>query len=140
MISIPGIELLTFAIMAGIAAAADPRQPLADRCWCLLPWCSLLPARKARCRSSPISITSILSAADSSQARFLRRIPDDCLTLVAVPSLLLNEKQVRTLVDDLEVRYLGQSRSQHALRAAHRPPGRARASQENDPWSNCARS
>src|SRR6266700_8334972 len=36
-------------------------------------------------------------------------IPDDCITLVAVPTLLLNEKQVRRLVDDLEVRFLGNS-------------------------------
>ena len=29
--------------------------------------------------------------------------------MVVVPTLLLNEKQVRRLVDDLEVRYLGNS-------------------------------
>ena len=34
-------------------------------------------------------------------------IPDDCVTLVAIPTLLLNEKQVRRLVEDLEVRFLG---------------------------------
>ncbi|MGA7412935.1 MAG: glucoamylase family protein, partial [Bryobacteraceae bacterium] len=33
-------------------------------------------------------------------------IPDDCLTLVAVPTLLLNETQVRDLVLDLEIRFL----------------------------------
>ena len=33
-------------------------------------------------------------------------IPDDCSTLVAVPTLLLNENQVRQLVLDLEIRYL----------------------------------
>ena len=37
---------------------------------------------------------------------FSKGIPDDCATLVAVPSLLLNEKQVRELVNDLEVRFL----------------------------------
>lgn len=34
-------------------------------------------------------------------------IPTDCVTLVAIPSLLFNEKQVHGLVDDLEVRFLG---------------------------------
>ena len=34
-------------------------------------------------------------------------IPDDCLTVVAVPTLLLNESQTRQLVEALEVRFLG---------------------------------
>src|SRR5262249_4522717 len=38
---------------------------------------------------------------------FSEGVPEDCVTLVAVPSLLLTEKQVRALVDDLEVRFLG---------------------------------
>uniref|UniRef100_E6PYI6 Glycoamylase-like domain-containing protein n=1 Tax=mine drainage metagenome TaxID=410659 RepID=E6PYI6_9ZZZZ len=37
---------------------------------------------------------------------FSRAIPADCATLVAVPSLLLNEEQVRDLFKRLEVRYL----------------------------------
>src|SRR5581483_5906052 len=37
---------------------------------------------------------------------FSKAIPEDCTTLVAVPALLLNEKQVRRLVEDLEVRFL----------------------------------
>jgi cyclic beta-1,2-glucan synthetase len=37
---------------------------------------------------------------------FVKAIPQEFTTLVTVPSLLLNEKQVRSLVTDLEVRYL----------------------------------
>jgi cyclic beta-1,2-glucan synthetase len=37
---------------------------------------------------------------------FSKGIPGECATLVAVPSLLLNERQVRELVTQLEVRYL----------------------------------
>ncbi|MFZ1015956.1 MAG: glucoamylase family protein, partial [Terracidiphilus sp.] len=37
---------------------------------------------------------------------FSDAIPADCTTLVAVPSLLLNEDQVHQLVNDLEVRFL----------------------------------
>ena len=48
-----------------------------------------------------------LRPANLAQAGFFQGIPDDCVTLVAVPTLLLNEKQVRRLVDDLEVRFLG---------------------------------
>ena len=42
----------------------------------------------------------------AAEARFQQRIPADCTTLVAVPSLLLNEDQVHELVNDLEVRFL----------------------------------
>src|SRR5882724_1450285 len=34
-------------------------------------------------------------------------VPDDCVTLVAIPTLLLNEGQVREMVENLEVRFLG---------------------------------
>jgi hypothetical protein len=34
-------------------------------------------------------------------------IPEDCLTVVAVPTLLLNESQTRQMVEALEVRFLG---------------------------------
>jgi cyclic beta-1,2-glucan synthetase len=37
---------------------------------------------------------------------FSEGIPDDCLTLVAIPTLLLNDAQVRDLVLDLEIRFL----------------------------------
>jgi cyclic beta-1,2-glucan synthetase len=37
---------------------------------------------------------------------FSHGIPSDCATLVAVPTLLLSEKQVRQLAVDLEIRYL----------------------------------
>ena len=46
--------------------------------------------------------------ADSSQARFLgRQFLTTASTLVAIPSLLLNKDQVCRLVEDLEVRFLG---------------------------------
>jgi hypothetical protein len=37
---------------------------------------------------------------------FSNGIPEDCTTLVAVPSLLLNKDQIQELVNDLEVRFL----------------------------------
>ena len=37
---------------------------------------------------------------------FSEGIPADCATLVAVPTLLLNERQVRQLAMDLEIRFL----------------------------------
>ena len=55
--------------------------------------------------------TSLLSPRLMPKLDFSSGVPDDCVTMVVVPTLLLNEKQVRKLVDDLEVRYLGNSGS-----------------------------
>ncbi len=52
------------------------------------------------------SITAIFDAEPLPKMDFAPGIPPECATLVAVPTLLLNEKQVRELVDELEVRYL----------------------------------
>jgi hypothetical protein len=38
---------------------------------------------------------------------FERGVPDGCTTLVAVPALLIDERHVRELVMDMEIRYLG---------------------------------
>ena len=52
------------------------------------------------------SVTSIFDPDPLPKLDFSKGIPAECTTLVAVPSLLLNEDQVRTLVNDLEVRFL----------------------------------
>ncbi|HEV2714406.1 MAG TPA: glycosyl transferase, partial [Terriglobales bacterium] len=52
-------------------------------------------------------ITSLLPPEILPKLDFSEAIPGNCITMVAVPSLLLNEKQVRGLVEDLEVRFLG---------------------------------
>ena len=36
-------------------------------------------------------------------------IPNDCQTMVVVPAMLVNARQVEQLIDDLEVRYLANS-------------------------------
>ncbi|HEY7617408.1 MAG TPA: glucoamylase family protein, partial [Terriglobales bacterium] len=51
--------------------------------------------------------TTILPAQILPKLDFSEGVPDDCVTMVAVPSLLLNERQVHGLVEDLEVRFLG---------------------------------
>ena len=52
-------------------------------------------------------ISSLLQPQILPKLDFRNGIPNDCTTMVVVPTLLLNEKQVRQLVSDLEVRYLG---------------------------------
>jgi ElaB/YqjD/DUF883 family membrane-anchored ribosome-binding protein len=52
-------------------------------------------------------VTALLPARILPKLDFSEGVPADCVTLVAIPTLLLNEKQVRGLVEDLEVRFLG---------------------------------
>ncbi len=67
----------------------------------------LLPASQSAVEVMNYLTTSLLGPRLLPKLDFSEGVPDDCLTMVAIPTLLLNEKQVRRLVDDLEVRYLG---------------------------------
>jgi len=67
----------------------------------------LLPGSQAAVQVMNYLTTNLLPAASLSKLDFSDGIPDDCMTLVAIPTLLLNEKQVRGLVEKLEVRFLG---------------------------------
>jgi cyclic beta-1,2-glucan synthetase len=53
------------------------------------------------------AITAYLDPEPLPKLDFKDTIPSECTTLVAVPTLLLDEKQVRKLINDLEVRFLG---------------------------------
>jgi cyclic beta-1,2-glucan synthetase len=67
----------------------------------------LIPASQAAVQLMNYLITNVLPAEPLLKLDFSKGIPDDCVTLVAIPTLLLNEKQVRRLVEELEVRFLG---------------------------------
>jgi len=102
---ITGIQLFTIFI---IAAALFPVLPqissftgLAAAILALL-----LPATHVAVDLVNNAVTSFFDPAPLPKLDFSKGIPSDCTTLVAVPSLLLNEKQVHELVNDLEVRYL----------------------------------
>ncbi len=69
----------------------------------------LLPASQSAVEVMNYLTTSLMSPRLLPKLDFSARIPDDCATMVVIPTLLLNEKQVRKLVDDLEIRYLGNS-------------------------------
>lgn len=66
----------------------------------------LFPAMQIAVELVNNGITSFFDPDYLPKLDFSNGIPPDCATLVAVPSLLLNETQVRELVTDLEVRYL----------------------------------
>ena len=101
-----GIYLVTLLVMAAdlllvISRSAAPGPLLLALVALLLP-----------CSQSAVELmnwltTSLLPVQVIPKLDFSEGIPDDCVTLVAVPALVLNESQVRRLVADLEVRYLG---------------------------------
>jgi hypothetical protein len=92
-----------------------------------------LPCSQAAVQLTNYLITSLLLPQILPKLDLSEGIPDDCLTLVAVPSLLLDEGQVRRLVDDLEVRFLGNhDRNMHFALLTDLPDSRQQ-SREDDP-------
>jgi len=67
----------------------------------------LIPATQDAVDLINNAITAFFDPEPLPKLDFSEGIPSDCVTLVAVPTLLMNEKQVRKLVNDLEVRFLG---------------------------------
>ncbi|HEX8816663.1 MAG TPA: glycosyl transferase, partial [Terriglobales bacterium] len=67
----------------------------------------VLPCSQSAVQVTNYLITSLLPPRILPKLDFSLGIPSDCMTMVAVPTLLLNEKQIFKLIDDLEIRYLG---------------------------------
>jgi cyclic beta-1,2-glucan synthetase len=101
-----GIAVLTFAIVTGALWLLTPATtPVGLLLLSML--VLLLPSSQAAVQIMNYLTTNLLPATSLPKLDFSEGIPDDCVTLVAIPTLLLNEKQVRGLVEHLEVRYLG---------------------------------
>ena len=103
-----GIEILTLLI---VIAIMTPVYGLFSGFWTRIfgILVLLLPASQSAVEVMNYMTTSLLGPRLLPKLDFCEGVPDDCLTMVVIPTLLLNEKQVRKLVDDLEVRYLGNS-------------------------------
>jgi cyclic beta-1,2-glucan synthetase len=66
----------------------------------------LLPVTQGAVDLMNNTVTSLFKAEALPKLDFSKGVPSECATLVAVPTLLLSEKQLHELVDELEVRYL----------------------------------
>ena len=101
-----GISLLTLVMMAAALVAifgtASGAAPLLLAAIALLLPCTQTAVEVMNCLT-----TSLLPVQFIPKLDFSEGIPDHCFSMVAVPALLLHEAQVRGLVDNLEVRYLG---------------------------------
>ena len=92
-----------------------------------------LPCSQAAVQLTNYLITSLLEPQILPKLDLSEGVPDDCITFVAVPSLLLNEGQVRKLVDDVEVRFLGNhDRNVHFALLTDMPDSRSEP-REDDP-------
>jgi cyclic beta-1,2-glucan synthetase len=101
---ISGIQTITIVFIAAGILLPLSRVTLLD---CLISaLVLLLPVMQCAVDLVNNSVTSFLGAKPLPKLDFSRGIPAEFTTLVAVPTLLMNEAQVRGLVKDLEVRYL----------------------------------
>ena len=102
---LPGIEVLSFGIMSAIVLLlTSTYTPPALILFSML--VLLLPCSQAAVQLMNYLTTALLRPQILPKLDFFKSIPAEYTTLVAVPALLLNEKQVRRLVEDLEVRFL----------------------------------
>ncbi|MGA8151981.1 MAG: glucoamylase family protein [Terriglobales bacterium] len=103
---LPGIAVLTFAIVsAAVLLLTDPRSSLGLVLLSTL--AVLLPSSQSAVQIMNYLATTLLPTEILPKLDFSTGLPDDCVTLVAIPAVLLNEKQVNKLAEDLEVRFLG---------------------------------
>jgi hypothetical protein len=102
---ITGIQLFTIIFLAAVLFPVLPRisgfMSLAASVLLLL-----FPVTQAAVDLINNMTTAFFEPSALPKLDFSKAIPPECTTLVTVPTLLLNEKQVRNLVTDLEVRYL----------------------------------
>ena len=100
------ILLITLAMMSVVVLLLmDPQVSPGLTLFAML--ALFLPASQAAVQITNYLVTSLLRPQILPKLDLSDGIPADCMTLVAIPSLLLDEAQVRRLVDDVEVRFLG---------------------------------
>ena len=100
------IEVLSILLIAAILVPLVPTSPTFESiaiAFLLL----FLPVTQGVVDLVNNTVTALFEARPLPKLNFRKHgIPSDCAALVAVPTLLLNEKQLRELVAELEVRYL----------------------------------
>jgi hypothetical protein len=96
------LELLLFAMMFFVVAGVNGAVPIIAAALLLF-----LPASEAAVEVVNQLVTFLTPARALPRLDFSAGIPAECLTIVAVPTLLIAEAQIKDLVRSLEVRYAG---------------------------------
>ena len=101
-----GVGMLAYAIMfAVVLLVGDIKSSFG--LLLLSMFALLVPSSQSAVQLMNYLTTLLLPPEILPKLDFSEGIPADCTTVVAVPSLLLSSEQVRSLVEDLEVRFLG---------------------------------
>lgn len=101
-----GIEVVALAIMAvAVGHVTDSYSSFALLIFAM--GTLFLPCSQSAIQLINQAVTTLLPPKILPKLDFEDGVPDHCITLVAVPCLLLSEKQVHGLAEDLEVRFLG---------------------------------
>ena len=134
---LPGIAVLTFAIVSAVVLLLTP--PSTSLGMVLLSILAvLIPGSQSAVQIMNYVITLLLPAKTMPKLDFSEGIPADCVTMVAIPTMLLNEKQVRKLAEDLEVRYLGNQDPNIHFALLSDLPDSASEPREDDPLIDLA--
>jgi cyclic beta-1,2-glucan synthetase len=96
------LEVLIVAIMAFVVSGIRVGVPLIAATLLLL-----FPASEAALEIINQLVTFLIPAQALPKLDFSKGIPEDCVTMVAIPTLLIREEQIRDLVRTLEIRYVG---------------------------------
>jgi len=102
---LPGVHVITVLVISAVLFPLLPHSSSLLRLAIafLLLW---IPAMQVGVELANYVASTLFQPMPLPKLDFSKGIPTACATLVAVPSLLLNEKQVRDLMSELEVRYL----------------------------------
>jgi cyclic beta-1,2-glucan synthetase len=102
---IEGIEILSILLIAAILLPLIPNYSIFGGLSFAFLFL-LLPATQGAVDFVNNTITALFKAYPLPKLDFSKGIPADYATLVAIPALLMSEKEVRELVAELEVRFL----------------------------------
>ncbi len=133
-----GIAVLTLVIVTGVLwLLTPPETPLQIVLLSML--MLVLPSSQAAVQLMNYLTTNLLSPTTLPKLDFSQGVPGHCATLVAIPTLLLNEAQVHHLIEELEVRYLGNhDRNIHFAIVSDLPDSREPAPEDNELVDLCS--
>ena len=101
-----GTEILTFAVALIIVFMLDDAYHSAGL-FLFSALMLILPSSQSAVQMMNQLVTTLLHPEILPKLDFSEAIPGDCVSMVAIPTLLLSETQVRRLVENLEIRFLG---------------------------------
>jgi cyclic beta-1,2-glucan synthetase len=122
-----GIEVLAFLIVFGILYGLGSAEPAYAGLLLLV-----FPATQAAANFMNSLAAFLVPPRVLPKLDFSEGVPDDCVTMVAVPTLLLGEAQVHDLVLDLEIRFLANRDRNLYFALLTDPPDSERPEDERD--------